>query len=281
MTQFLSSEYWKQLAPELTIGKKGKISPLKTSIPESFAREGYVHLSGLKLRLDFEKVAKTIEKIVAHGLPPVFIFVYDELWKIRQQLAPLVQTLLGGDFVMLPDFWAWCVKPGQAGWKPHRDKGTRSLFPDKSPKSITVWFPITKAYPLNGCMYVVPADRDPDYGKEGNEPFEFPEIRALPAEPGDVLAWTQHLLHWGSRSADLHNLPPRMSAAFEFQRLDVEPFNQPLLDPLAMPTFEERLALIGKQVMQYKHMYKFSDELVGLAWQIGLQCSLPRGRWSC
>jgi hypothetical protein len=47
----------------------------------------------------------------------------------------------------------------------------------------------------------------------------------------------------------------RVSMAFEFQRSDVAPFNEPLLEPAQIQPFESRLKLIAKQVLQYKHMY--------------------------
>ena len=39
------------------------------------------------------------------------------------------------------------------------------------------------------------------------------------------------------------------------------PFNRPLLDPGRLPSFIERLALIGKQILQYP----LSDEVAGIA----------------
>ena len=66
-----------------------------------------------------------------------------------------------------------------------------------------------------------------------------------------MLAWNQGLLHWGGRASQL-GTAPRSSAAFEFQRGDRAAFNRPLLDPKRMPTFQERLGLIAKQILQYR-----------------------------
>lgn len=76
---------------------------------------------------------------------------------------------------MLPDFWAWNVDPvrGDAGWRPHRDRGRTTLLPDGGPKSITTWIALTRATPLNGCMHVVPARNDPTY----NTPDEDEAVR--------------------------------------------------------------------------------------------------------
>src|SRR5262249_2352546 len=90
------------------------------------------------------------------------------------------------------------------------------------------------------------------------------DIRALPATAGSVFAWNQALLHWGSRASRLGR-EPRVSVAFEFQRGDQPAIEQPLLDPLCAPTFEERIGLIAKLMLQYNHMHKLSPELTELA----------------
>ena len=52
------------------------------------------------------------------------------------------------------------------------------------------------------------------------------------------------MVHWGSTSNIKHDIGPRISLAFEFQRSDISPFNKPLLEPCRLPTFKERLNLI-------------------------------------
>jgi len=53
--------------------------------------------------------------------------------------------------------------------------------------------------------------------------------------------------------------------AAEFQRGDVPAYNLPLLNMTSMPSFKRRLELVGKQILQYTHMYHYSDELISLA----------------
>ena len=285
MTQTVfDADFWREFAPNFSIGSK--IGNYAFDVSEKdkqdhnkkLVREGYVHVRAPGLDAPFPEMAKIFTAIVDKGLPPVFAFVYDELWMLNTQIRNLIKSLLHDEYMQLPDFWAWRVAPGQAGWRPHRDKGAYSLFPDKTPKSLTVWMPVTQAHPLNGCMYVLPADRDTLYGVDGANGFggQLQDFRALPADPGDVLAWTQHVWHWGGHSADEHHLPPRMSVAFEYQRSDIEAYNKPLLDPGAMPDFDRRLALIAQQVMQYRHMYGFTPELVAIAESIIARFGLPR-----
>ena len=40
------------------------------------------------------EILKAIEKIVALGLPPVFIYVYDEVWQVFKRLSELVVPIL-------------------------------------------------------------------------------------------------------------------------------------------------------------------------------------------
>jgi hypothetical protein len=284
-SQLLDVRFWKELAPKLHIGKTIGDDAFEVKDgagkSEKLVREGYIHLASPGLKCPFEEIAKIFTEIVSRGLPPVFSFVYDELWMLNKQLSHLMRVLLHKDYALLPAFWAWRVAPGERGWKPHRDKLVGSLFPNKKPKSLTVWIPITEAHPLNGCMYVLPADRDPQYGINNTCPFpglsaeELQEVRALPAKAGDVLVWTQHIFHWSGHAADRHDLPPRMSVSFEYQRGDTPAFKEPLLGSAIVPTFEERLALISKQVLQYRHMYGYHQDLTTVAEEIGKKYKLP------
>jgi ectoine hydroxylase-related dioxygenase (phytanoyl-CoA dioxygenase family) len=277
-------DFWKSFCPDLTIG--GALDPYAFPMSDEdkkknnakLIKEGYVQLFQPGLKAPIDTMTKLFDKIVVEkGLPPVFAFVYDEMWMLNTQLNNFLSHVLHDKYLMLPDFWAWRVSPGQAGWTPHRDKNAGALFVDKSPKSVTVWIPLTQAHPLNGCMYILPADRDPIYGIDNAQGFQgrLPDIRALPADPADVLIWTQQVMHWGARSADEHHLTPRMSVAFEYQRSDVQVFNKPLLKKQWLPTFEQRLALIAKQVMQYHHMYGFKPDLIAIAQQIIAKHPLP------
>lgn len=282
--QMMDPSFWADLAPNFTIEGKQEQHVLKFSpeqqkkLTAKMDKEAYVHLSQPGLKSPLAEMRDLLTVITDMGLPPVFAFAYDEFWAISLQVRPLVKILLEADeFSMLPDFWCWRVKPGQAGWKPHRDKVSGSLFPNGKPRSITLWVPLSIAYPLNGCMYILPADRDGIYHKDGQNGFEgtLPDMRALPAEAGDVLSWTQRVFHWGSHSAENHDLPPRQSVAFEYQRCDLPAFNSPLLDPDTIPDFRSRMALISKQILQYTHMYEFTPELVQIAQTIKNTFGLP------
>lgn len=267
---------WTAFAPHLHVGDESlfqDVVPLDLGgnraqeLMGQLKLDGYFQEHGLDFGLDLTAMANTVRALSAAGIPPVFAYVFDEFWIPFHKLHAWYGALLG-DYAMMPDFWVWNLDPakGDAGWQPHRDKGHHALFPDRTPKSLTTWIPLTSSVPLNGCMYIVPASLDPVYATPHDTEIRFtlPSIRALPAEPGDVLMWNQAVMHWGGRTSPRapHS---RVSMAFEFQRKDVPAFNEPLLNAREMVPFETRLKLIGKQILQYTHMYRFDAETQMLA----------------
>jgi ectoine hydroxylase-related dioxygenase (phytanoyl-CoA dioxygenase family) len=183
----------------------------------------------------------------------------------------VIESVLGPGFLRLPDFWVWFVDPkrGEKGWTPHRDKNRSTIREDGSPKSLTVWIPLTESTPLNGCIYMVPADRDPTYNTDRQNEwlFDYQDIRALPAAPGSILAWNQQVLHWGA-SGSLREINPRISVAVEFQAGDVPPYREPLSMANSVPSFDFRRQLIAKQILQYQHMYPLDPEVRAIAEQM-------------
>ena len=264
--------FWRDLAPAMSIDgvERNSVTTPRQSfdrLTQRMLKDGYLQDTDDELSSVSVDLADTISRCVERGLQAVFVWLYDEPWQSFARLQPVIGHFLGADYKMLPDFWAWHVDPrkSESGWAPHVDRiGQNTLAPDGSPLSLTCWIPLTNADPLNSCMYVVPAFLDPFYGRHmERQGGPRPEtIRALPAKPGDYLIWNQAVLHWGSPSSEFAE-SLRMSMAIEFQRGDIAPFNAPLLDRI--PNFEGRLHLLAKQILQYRHMYRFSDELVALA----------------
>lgn len=224
--------------------------------------EGYLHLPSPAWNLPLKEMAELVCQIKEAGLPPVFSFVYDEFWALFFRLDNIFKSFLGSDYFMLPDCWVWHVDPRQneSGWKPHRDKKIPTVFPDGTPGSITTWIPLTEATPLNGCMYVVPRHLDRGGEKDGLYGFDLSSIRALPALPGNILMWNQYLFHWGGRTSPMA-VSPRISVSFEFQSAKIPGLRKTLMKNRTIYSFEERLGLIAKQILQYQHMYPLNDSL--------------------
>jgi hypothetical protein len=269
---FHGREYWRSFAPDLHIEDRSLFEnvaylELSPALKAQFKDDGYLQ-GNADWGLDVKLMAATVRALSAANLSPVFAYLYDEFWYPFLKLHRLFAALLGGRYCLLPDFWIWNVDPkkGEAGWRPHRDKGRKSLFEDGSPKSLTTWIPLSPATPLNGCMYVVPAKYDPTYAtaQEALMKFEPQSIRALPGNPGDFFIWNQALYHWGSRTSP-HAAESRVSMAFELQRADVPPFNNPLIDPLRALPFEARLNLVAKQLLRYRHMYEVDPKIAQMA----------------
>lgn len=274
-SQVLAPDFWKSLNPTLHVNDQAFVSAVRAFdvdprtrevFHQQLVEEGYFQffVPPKQWQISLDAMAQAVRSLLPLQLVPTFAFVYDEFWLAYAAQARILSTFLGENYWMLPDFWVWHVDPqkGESGWGPHRDKGRMALYPEGTPKSLTVWIPLTNAIPMNGCMYIVPANRDQTYNTENEDvwKFDYPDIRALPARPGHVLYWNQAVVHWGSRTSRFID-EPRISVAFEFQRADVEPFNQPLLNPRQLPSFDARLKLIAKQILQYTHMYPLSPEL--------------------
>ncbi|WP_024440352.1 MULTISPECIES: phytanoyl-CoA dioxygenase family protein [unclassified Mycobacterium] len=269
-------EFWTQLCPEMSIEAGGArpsaaVGELDTQLA-NLKREGYVQVPDALPEAAIAPIRAGVSTLFQQGIPLAFAFVYDELWLAFQGLSEFLSSVMGEGYQALPDFWVWHVNPNDnaVGWGPHRDKLINTLDDDNSPHTLTVWLPFTDATPLNGCMYMLPAHLDDRFverrwdGPDNTVVRNLQDIRALPATAGTMFAWNQAVLHWGGRGSRL-GAAPRISAAFEFQRSDCAPFNTPLLDPGRMPTFTERLGLIGKQVLQYRHMYPLAPEVEAIA----------------
>jgi hypothetical protein len=268
--------FWRELRPSLSIEGAPDVDGFQfgdvPKLMEQLRFEGYVNVAGVVPEKLVVAMRECIALLHERKIPLAFAFVYDEAWQVFKGLTSFMEAALGNGYRALPDFWVWHVVPSESshGWSPHRDRVQPTLDRNNSPHSLTVWIPFTDATPLNGCIYMLPAHLDDRFKQriwdgEGNNHVLAPQnIRALPATAGSLLAWNQAVLHWGGRASRLAE-GPRSSAALEFQRGDKAPFNRPLLDPKRTPGFQQRLGLVGKQVLQYQHMYPLTPDIAAVA----------------
>lgn len=260
--------FWRKHFPTLTIGKaaKGPKAPKEDFklAAERVLIEGYGQGRDEALAKRVKPLAAAVTKCVKLGIPPVFIFLFDQTWECFYRRDALLKRVLGPDYRIVPDAWVWHVDPAadEAGWAPHRDLGRHSLNPDRTPKTLQIWIPLVEATPLNGCMYVLPANRDPHYGADNDMSFTYDiaGIRALPAAPGDYLFWNGAVIHWGAKSSR-YGTHPRISMAVKHQRGDIKPYNTPLLEPGELGDFKTRLMLIAKQLYQFRQRHPMPLEL--------------------
>ena len=270
-------DFWRKVFPEFSINEAERETPrFPVSGPdqllECIRSEGYVRVPSVVPADSVESVRRCIQHLYEADIPLPFAFVYDELWEVFRATAGYIETLLGGDYLMLPVFWAWYVPPTDdaSGWTPHRDSVKPAIDDDNTPQSLTVWLALSDATPLNGCIHVLPLRLDDRFkhwafaGEGSSMVFQPQNIRALPAPAGALLAWNHNLLHWGGRASRLAT-GPRCSMAMEFQRADKPPRDIPAVDPTYMPTFQERLALIGRMILNYQQRYPLTPEMAAEA----------------
>lgn len=268
--------FWRARFPELDLSAPSDVARFASDMEygeaerarnaERMAEDGYIHGAHPALGTLAPMLAQAGARCIELGLPPVFLFLFNDVWRCFYALKPALDAMLGPGFYALPDFWFWHVDPrkGEAGWAPHADKGPFSLDPQGRPLSVTVWIALSKATPLNSCIYVLPASRDRGYLQPEQRRIDLTQIRALPTAPGEFLCWNQAVFHWGSAASRFAD-EPRISMALEFQSAAAAPFNQPLIaDPDALD-FEAKLRLVAKQILQYRHMYAVDPGVESLA----------------
>ncbi|WP_040839316.1 SET domain-containing protein-lysine N-methyltransferase [Thiothrix nivea] len=231
----------------------------------SIIEEGYLRADSLIPEIEAKLIAEAIEKIVKSGLPPIFIYVYDEVWQIFKRLSQLVTPILDENYkITIAGMWAWRIDKKGEGFSIHRDNYAKDTRDDGRPAHLTIWIPFTDATPHNSCMYMLPIHLDPNYPDNLTRKVitDYSDIRALPAKAGSVLAWNANIIHWGSKSSKLAE-HPRISIAMDFARADADMSAENLAyfasgpdlntDKSAPLTFEQRLNAIGESIWFYKN----------------------------
>ncbi|MCA9801687.1 MAG: phytanoyl-CoA dioxygenase family protein [Cyanobacteria bacterium HKST-UBA02] len=278
----LDIEFWRQLNPGLTITEKGcpvRGKPVRLSkaqeqdLQQSLIEEGYFHLDEILDPRELKRLAVAASVVQANMWPPVYCFVYDEFWLLGQKIASVVAAAIGSSYLQMPNFWTFFIPTSNesAGWFPHRDRGKLyNLRPDGSSESVNCWIPLTDATPLNGCMYMLPAHRDPHYHGDTHEQVieNFQDIRALPARVGSILGWNETVMHWGGRSSN-RAPEPRIAWAAVYQSTRVGALEIPLLETDSILPFHIRLGLIGQQFHRFTVQNTFTPAEAELANRLG------------
>jgi hypothetical protein len=280
LAQIESPDLWRRINPHLTITDAPFVE--RPALYDFSSRDierarlqvcedGYLQSGPGVSAADCQALSSAIERIIEARYHPMFLALYDDYWRVLQGIAPLLTPILGQHYRVLGDFWIWCIshRTASAGWRPHRDHQFRrrvTLRDDRTPMIITVWIPFTDATPLNGCIYLLPLPRDPNFPDRPNafEASSLQDVRALPAQAGSVLAWNQYVLHWGSAATKWAD-GPRMSTGIYVQAGDVPLFTDKPVDfDQALP-FEKRLSLIASNMLLYQPEHGFPQELVEIA----------------
>ncbi len=265
----LEPDYWRDINPDLAISEwpcSGVTA--QASIPASsleryirqIQEEGYLQTPPILDQSVLARLRLGVERVARARLPSVFACVYDEFYQLFAGLESLLTPILGARYLMVPEgFWTFFVEVGdsaEGAWSataPHRDSigPDPAIIEDDLPTIVNIWIPLTDATPLNSCIYIVPAPLDTGYRTRERRvraaEIRLQDIRALPAAAGSVLAWTTHLVHWGSRSTP-QAPAPRMSAAMYFQNRNVPAYDDSAMEFPGRIPFETRLYWIARTV---------------------------------
>ncbi len=266
--EFTRIEFWRELAPQMSVQSPViaddtiKLSR-KTldSLSASMGKDGFLQLAPVLDMVEIALVRGAILALQKAGLPPVFIYMFDQPWALFHRLRPLVSHFLGVNYALLPNFWAWHIPTVEksSGWPIHCDCNGQTRFENptlgQTLMSLSVWIALTDATLDNGCMYVLPRTNERFYPApiDTSTGIDSAHRLALPVAAGSVLAWTQDLYHWSGQVTARAECP-RISLSLEFQNPAFEPLAHPLLDLSAPPAFLNRLSLVLRQFEKYKHM---------------------------
>ncbi len=263
--------FWNNLCPELNIdavtalqdlsgvGYQQDLDATWEQCKQVLHTDGYFAYPSWFSETDLHQLRSCIEKLAEVKLPPIFAFVFDEFWELMVGLTPLMSDLLEDEFQFLPAIWAWHVTPeNQTAFAPHRDQVQDA---DDDPLDyLTLWVPLTDLDHRTSCICVLPASADLDYqsGVSQATVNNLQDVRTLQGPAGSVFCWTTGLIHWGTRQSVFGQ--PRMSVGFYVQNPDAECHYPPPLDFSEPLSLNQRLAIIGQQILFYSREAK-DDEL--------------------
>jgi hypothetical protein len=216
------------LAPTLSLSGSlnpsrpdGRIASADPACSPWLGSEGFVALSEAAPLETCAHMVEGIERLVAAGLPAMFVYLFDEPWTLGLGLVARISAMLERPYELLDDTWAWRIEPGKGrGWPPHR--GIAAPVLDRSaPELINVWVALSEAGAERSCMHFVPLDDDPSYPKDlANVGAPLEVVRAAPLAAGSALAWNANILHWGG-PCSARAAGPRISCSFSLGRADV------------------------------------------------------------
>ncbi len=250
-----SPEFWRRIAPELTISDSYPAIANDDSQPSAethrmrLLNTGYLHVKVAQPYNKLPKIAEAMQRLVDAGMPAGFIGVYDEVWTLIAQSSSLIAAVFNGNGGMVPNFWA-SHGDQNIDLSAKRRRPGNGIFSDGTAKNITVCIPVTDATAENGCIYVVPAGQDRNYGKgvPDRADASLSGIRALPAKAGDVLIWTGETYHWRGRRDPAADSPSLLSLTWEFQSREIPPLDEMIVPSFPYVPFETRLGLLARQM---------------------------------
>ena len=222
------------------------------------------------------RLARGIESIEAKlHLPPLFIFAFDEAWRVQELLGARLATVLD-DCSPTHDLRVRVVRHGADGYPMRREVGLHhgrrpSRVPDGSagadaaapspqglPKRALAWLPLKSASDARASsqFFLLPSSADPgfdDTDEAASASTRLPmlvadrhcRMRNVPLPVATPLVCSHRLIYWLTDSCI--DSDGAMALGFAFAERSFEP---PLLRwPCALPPLEARLALVALWVL--------------------------------
>ena len=256
------------------------------TVREELARQGVGRL--LPVTADWaaagvsiDALARGIEHLRQAGLPPAFLFMFNEPWMLADRCGELLRPVMGEEAELDEAVFAWALAAaaeadgadaaaappiGSNFGRPHRDASfdaSHTACGDAS--ELTVWVALTPCTTSNGCMLVVPSQHDPLFRKSSaplhmqpDKAMPWAHVRPLTCEAGTILIWHASLIHWGT-ACDAGEPQPRKSVGCAFKlpaargrgrAAAPRVTRQRLAEGLSV---RERLRLVMQTLLKYEH----------------------------
>lgn len=252
-----SREFFRSLCPGQSVSD-GFPPPLALRVASetceqrrTLAGQGYMVLEDLAPADACAAVASCIQRLLDAGLPPVYVLAYDLTWGLLRDVGEAVGQVAGRPYTVLPDFWAWHIRParGQSGWPPHRDfRKVIVRGVDGLPDRVNTWISLTDAPVDHACMSLVPLPADPDYPLAIEKDEATRGWQSFPTKVGTALVWDANVLHRGG-PANPDAPFPRVSMAVTLQ---VPERGEPALNFSSPLPFQKRLDIVATQILRYE-----------------------------
>lgn len=263
-----AKDFWKSINSDLTISDylfRRELFPIETTAEKiedsvnQIKRDGYFKLDSVLPVAVMQRLYKAVINLVNNGIPPAFIYVYNEPWQVFKSISPIMERVLGADCRLGVAVWAFYIPPtnDSKGFPAHRDEiSTITETDDGMPLVATSWIPLADVTTDHSCIYLLPTskDRNVPYNLSDKDisANSLSDIRALPCDAGSVLCWNASILHWGSRSS-AQAKTPRISIAANYKSAD-EPCSMSIsMDSSQTVPLEFRLAVIGAGMSAYNN----------------------------
>ena len=255
-----SAVAWRQIGPDLSVTTCAPHAPPSSPLAAADAachhwleREGFSSLGPIAEPFVCTALVRAIQELRARGLPASFVYAFDEAWAIGQALRHRISAIVGHDYRLVEDVWAWHILPGAGrGWPAHRGVASER-FDRQAPEVINVWVALSNATPERACIHAIPLDQDPGYPDALDRlDASLESVRALPAAAGDALLWNANVLHWGG-PCSARAIGPRVSCSFTLCRADAARRlpGLTMLAPLARLDLAARMDVLARMVLVY------------------------------